>query len=204
MTRRRNLRPEEEELWQAVARSARPLHAKSKGLFRSEDKGNPTRPPVSDPSAPGLEIAKNWLEPFRIGQKSRTIHRHDSSPSSLHGLQAASVQMDAKLHNRMIKGKLGPDARIDLHGMTLAEAHPELIRFILNAHASGSRLVLVITGKGRRIDDSGPIPQRTGVLRHQVPHWLRMPPLSHIVLQTTEAHLKHGGSGAYYVYLRKV
>ena len=87
--------------------------------------------------------------------------------------------------------------------MTLAEAHPELIHFILNAQSAGMRLVLVITGKGKRRDDTGPIPQRVGALRHQVPQWLRLPPLGPAVLQITEAHLKHGGSGAYYVYLRK-
>ena len=58
--------------------------------------------------------------------------------------------MDAKAFARMSRGKLSPEARIDLHGMTLAEAHPELIGFILNAQAQGLRLVLVITGKGKR------------------------------------------------------
>ncbi|OZA05706.1 MAG: hypothetical protein B7Y02_15405 [Rhodobacterales bacterium 17-64-5] len=85
----------------------------------------------------------------------------------------------------------------------LAEAHPELIRFILNAQSAGLRLVLVITGKGKPGPDHGPIPVRTGVLRHQVPHWLHMAPLGPAVLQVTEAHLKHGGGGAYYVYLRR-
>jgi DNA-nicking Smr family endonuclease len=103
----------------------------------------------------------------------------------------------------MTRGKLQPEARIDLHGMTLAEAHPELIRFILNAHAQGLRLVLVITGKGKRRDDLGPIPNRIGALRHQVPGWLHLPPLGPSVLQVTEAHQRHGGSGAYYVYLRR-
>jgi DNA-nicking Smr family endonuclease len=65
------------------------------------------------------------------------------------------------------------------------------------------RLVLVITGKGKPAPDHGPIPTRTGVLRHQVPHWLRMAPLGPAVLQVTESHLKHGGGGAYYVYLRR-
>jgi DNA-nicking Smr family endonuclease len=40
-------------------------------------------------------------------------------------------------------------------------------------------------------------------LRHQVPHWLRLPPLSQAVQQVAEAHLKHGGAGALYVYLRR-
>ncbi|MGL4321553.1 MAG: Smr/MutS family protein, partial [Paracoccaceae bacterium] len=104
---------------------------------------------------------------------------------------------------KMTRGKLAPEARIDLHGMTLSEAHPELISFILNAHSAGLRLVLVITGKGKPKADHGPIPYRTGVLRHQVPQWLRLPPLGPAVLQVSEAHLKHGGSGAFYVYLRR-
>jgi len=104
----------------------------------------------------------------------------------------------------MRKGKLLPEARLDLHGMTLAEAHPELIRFVLNAHSAGMRLVLVITGKGKDRDRGGPIPTRFGALRHQVPHWLALPPLGPVVLQTAEAHLRHGGSGAFYVYLKRI
>jgi DNA-nicking Smr family endonuclease len=124
-------------------------------------------------------------------------------PFASANLRTAPLQMDAKAFGKMTRGKLLPEARIDLHGMTLSEAHPELIRFILNAHADGLRLVLVITGKGKRGDDTGPIPQRMGVLRHQVPIWLRQAPLGPTILQVAEAHLKHGGAGAYYVYLRR-
>jgi DNA-nicking Smr family endonuclease len=41
------------------------------------------------------------------------------------------------------------------------------------------------------------------VLRHQVPQWLRLPPLGNVVMQVTPAHIRHGGHGAYYVYLRR-
>jgi DNA-nicking Smr family endonuclease len=109
--------------------------------------------------------------------------------------------MDAKIHARMVRGKLAPEARLDLHGMTLAEAQPELIRFVLNAQEAGLRLVLVITGKGKMTFE--PVPRPIGALRHQVPHWLRLPPLAQAVQQVTEAHLKHGGGGALYVYLRR-
>ena len=61
--------------------------------------------------------------------------------------------MDAGTFGRMRKGKLSPEGRIDLHGMTLAEAHPALISFILGSRAKGRRFVLVITGKGRVTDD---------------------------------------------------
>ena len=107
--------------------------------------------------------------------------------------------MDARSFGKMKRGKLVPEGRIDLHGMTLAEAHPALIGFILAAHAAGKRLVLVITGKGRERDGHN----RNGVLRHQVPQWLTMAPIGQAVLQIAPAHLRHGGHGAYYVYLRR-
>jgi DNA-nicking Smr family endonuclease len=140
---------------------------------------------------------------FSLGEKARPKAAHDIAPDLRDALAAAPLAMDAKTHARMTRGKLAPEARIDLHGMTLAEAHPELIRFVLNAQSAGLRLVLVITGKGKRGVDVGPIPQRMGALRHQVPQWLRLAPLAPAVLQVTEAHLKHGGAGAYYVYLRR-
>jgi DNA-nicking Smr family endonuclease len=130
--------------------------------------------------------------------------RLDLAPSVSEQLHRQPVVMDRKTHREMTRGKLEPEARIDLHGMTLAQAHPQLVNFLLGAQDRGSRLVLVITGKGKRGLDEGPIPQRQGVLRHQVPQWLRLPPLGAVVMQVTEAHLKHGGSGAYYVYLRRM
>jgi DNA-nicking Smr family endonuclease len=193
MVRRRRLSSEEEDLWHAVARTARALHPSR------------PRPPEADPppQVQPMHHAKPRLSPFALGEKSRMQDRRDLAPGPAERLANASLQMDAKTHGKMTRGKLQPEARIDLHGMTLAEAHPELIRFVLNAHAQGLRLVLVITGKGKRRDDDGPIPQRVGALRHQVPGWLHLPPLGPVVLQVTEAHQRHGGSGAYYVYLRR-
>ncbi|MEO0932076.1 MAG: Smr/MutS family protein, partial [Pseudomonadota bacterium] len=118
-------------------------------------------------------------------------------------LTGAPVNMDRKSFGKMKRGKLKPEARLDLHGMTLAEAHPALVSFILGSQSMGRRLVLVITGKGKDRDEGGPIPTRLGVLRHQVPQWLALSPLAGVVLQVTPAHLKHGGHGAYYVYLRR-
>jgi len=102
------------------------------------------------------------------------------------------------------RGKLKPEGRIDLHGMTVAQAHPALTSFVMSAHSSGKRLVLVITGKGgKRQDDWAIAPQRMGALKRQVPHWLTQAPMSQVVMQVTEAHIRHGGTGAYYVYLRR-
>jgi DNA-nicking Smr family endonuclease len=198
MSRRRHLKPEEEDLWQAVARTAQPLHPPKRAASASELQLPAALPKAKEPARP------ETLPAFRIGEKARTVLGHDLLPDLSARLSTAPLRMDAKAFARMSRGKLSPEARIDLHGMTLAQAHPELIGFILDAQAQGLRLVLVITGKGRRDTDDGPIPQRHGVLRHQVPQWLRQPPLGQAVLQVAEAHLRHGGSGAYYVYLRRV
>ena len=196
--RRRTLHPEEQEIWQAVARTAKPMHPMGH-VFLKPAEPKPALITPTQTAAP----ATTRLAVFRLGEKSRSKPGHDILPSLAESLSAAPLLMDAKTHGKMTRGKLSPEARIDLHGLTLSEAHPELIRFILNAQSAGMRLVLVITGKGKRGHDIGPIPTRMGALRHQVPQWLRLPPLSPAVLQISEAHLKHGGSGAYYIYLRR-
>lgn len=151
-------------------------------------------PPAASPRLPA----------FRVGEKSKPkTGGHDLAPNINEQLNDAPVRMDRKAFGRMKKGKLVPEARIDLHGMTQAQAHPILNRFIQESYARGFRLVLVITGKGKDRDEPGPMPVPRGVLKHQVPHWLASGPLRLMVLQVTEAHLRHGGSGAYYVYLRR-
>ena len=192
MSRRRTLHPDEHALWLTVARTAKPMHA---------DAVRHAATPFAIP--PDSKTAPQPVPLFRLGEKVRTSVAHNVASTLRDSLSAAPMQMDAKAYGKMTRGKLLPEARIDLHGMTLAEAHPELIRFILSAQSTGLRLVLVITGKGRGGPDHGPIPQRIGALRHQVPQWLRLAPLALAVLQVAEAHLKHGGTGAYYVYLRR-
>ena len=198
MSRHRTLRPEEEQLWHEVVRTIRPTAEAALARLRKPA-------PLAEPAfIPAVPDPKPQFSAFRLGEKSRPMRSAAYiAPSPTQVLAQAPLQMDARKHAKMAKGKLDPEARIDLHGMTMAEAHPELIRFILNAQTAGLRLVLVITGKGKQGSDHGPIPQRMGVLRHQVPLWLHQPPLGPAILQVTAAHLKHGGGGAYYVYLRR-
>jgi DNA-nicking Smr family endonuclease len=127
----------------------------------------------------------------------------DLAPGPAERLAAQPVRMDAKAHRRLTRGKLAPEDRLDLHGMTLAQAQPRLARFLIGAQGAGLRLVLVITGKGRDDDGRGPIPHRAGALRHEVPLWLAQPPLAPLVQQVVPAHARHGGGGAYYVWLRR-
>lgn len=195
MVRKRNLSDDERALWEQIARTTKPLHPGQKPTTQVPT--GKKNPPAAQPKPPTAQTA------FRVGEKVDHHGTHDLLPSLSEQLRGESLRMDHKKHGRMIRGKIAPEARIDLHGMTLAEAHPEMINFVLTSYSRGLRLVLVITGKGKDRDTGGPIPTRFGVLRHQVPQWLRMPPLTGIVLQVSPAAQKHGGHGAYYVYLRR-
>jgi DNA-nicking Smr family endonuclease len=110
--------------------------------------------------------------------------------------------MDSRRFAKLRRGRIEPEARLDLHGMTSERAHAALVGFLIAAHAAEKRLVLVITGKGRP-DDSPHQPRFHGVLRHSLPHWLAQAPLAGRILQVAPAHPRHGGSGAFYVYLRR-
>lgn len=188
------LSPEDRELWARVAQTARPLKADLAHIFDTQ----PDAPTVPVPPKPAP--ASRVLRP----QGSQSTPPHVLAQPLSEALAEAPVVMDKRRFQRMSRGKLQPEARIDLHGMTLAQAHGALNGFILRAQAEGLRLVLVITGKGRQVDDDGPIPRRRGALKHDVPQWLRMAPLAGAVLELREAHARHGGAGAYYVYLRRM
>lgn len=192
MTRKpRGLKPEEERLWQRVADSATPLDKPAPKPRYSAKLRTPGEKPAPKPAPEPYKPPR-----FRVGEAAETAMPAGATPSE-------PLRMDKKSFSRMKRGKSKPEARIDLHGMTAAAAHTALTAFLLRSHDRGLRLVLVITGKGRGSDDYGPIPQRIGVLRQQLPHWTSVPPLNRIVLQVTEAHQRHGGSGAFYVYLSR-
>jgi DNA-nicking Smr family endonuclease len=90
------------------------------------------------------------------------------------------------------------EGRLDLHGMTQAEAHPALTDFLAGAQDAGKRCVLVITGKGLRPDG------RAGVLRDAVPGWLNSPPNRRRILSFTPATPADGGTGALYILLKRL
>jgi DNA-nicking Smr family endonuclease len=91
---------------------------------------------------------------------------------------------------RLRRGRGEPEARLDLHGLTQEGAYRAAVGFLMRAQADGKRLVLIITGKG-------------GILRGSLPLWLGQADLKPLVAGVSEAHIRHGGSGAYYVTLRR-
>jgi len=180
----RGLRAEEKELWQQVARTARPMRPNKK--IEEKQSFAPAQVKSSGPA----------IDHFEIGSKAKT------ASTAIDRAPTPSLNMDKKTFQRMKRGKSRPEAKIDLHGMTAEEARSDLIEFLFRAQADGKRLVLVVTGKGRTGQDAG-LMSRPGVLRRSLPRWVSEAPLAPIVQQTTEAHQRHGGSGAFYVYLRR-
>jgi DNA-nicking Smr family endonuclease len=113
--------------------------------------------------------------------------------------------LDGNTQDRLNRGLIAPDATLDLHGMTQIAAHRALQHFLRGARAQDNRLIVVVTGKGnpRAPDAAAWTESPHGVLKEMVPRWLAEPGLAQWVARVQPAHIRHGGGGALYVYLRK-
>ena len=172
-------------------------------VTRDVAREQPTLLEAPPPSAPAPPIAqkpiKRSLAPGRTvkptGPKTPPISLPQTPPTVPSGL-------DRRTEEKLRKGRRTPDARLDLHGMSAARAHAALKIFIADSQAMGRRCVLVITGKGSDArPDFGEV--APGVLRREAPRWLSTPPLSQMVVNVSQAHTRHGGGGALYVYLKR-
>jgi DNA-nicking Smr family endonuclease len=177
---RRELSDEEHELWRGIARSVKPLRK------RAARPAADAKPAVAPP-AKAAKIAKA-AKPTKA-----------APPPAKATPPPRPASLPRREKQQLARGRVAIDKRIDLHGLTQAEAHTALGHFLRRAQHDGARFVLVITGKGARASDA-----ERGVLRRQVPHWLGLPELRDIVLGFEEAHVTHGGEGALYVRLRKL
>lgn len=106
----------------------------------------------------------------------------------------ARGQLDRQTVDKIAKGRLQLEARVDLHGMRQDEAYSLLLSFVSRAHQRGARYVLVITGKG---------PGGDGVLKRSVPAWLRTTPFQAYVSGLDHASRGHGGAGALYLRIKR-
>jgi DNA-nicking Smr family endonuclease len=117
--------------------------------------------------------------------------RAESAPAARPAAGRHVVQpFDRHDAQRLRRGQLAIEARLDLHGLTEAEAHHAVDRFVELCWSAGRRVVLVITGKG-------------GVLRALLPRWLAASRHHGRVLALSAAAPRHGGEGAYYLRLRR-
>ena len=137
------------------------------------------------------------------------VHEDDEGSPVVGGVSAVAPVVEAKTkavrrpsapddlsgQRRVRRGQHEIDARLDLHGHTQDTAHRELVDFLLWQASVGARCVLVITGKGRL---------GVGILRSRLFDWIADPALRPFIAGYAEAHARHGGAGATYVFLRPV
>jgi DNA-nicking Smr family endonuclease len=178
--RRRRLTEDEHKLWSGITRSILPLKR---------------RRPHSPPHDTVAIRAERPLMPARPRAEAPPPRQRPAPkpPPSLAGL-------DRRQKQRLARGTEPIDGRIDLHGRSQSEAHTALLAFLRRAQGDGARFVLVITGKGGA---AGRLAGERGILRRQVPLWLRLPEFRPYVLAAEAAHPAHGGEGALYVRLRR-
>jgi DNA-nicking Smr family endonuclease len=189
MSRRRHLSDDEEALWTGVTRAIKPLRPKAKPAKSTANKSTaklPARPSAGKVSSKSVAtLAVSAPAPSRV-QPSPA-----APPPSL-------APLGRRLKQRVARGREPIDGRIDLHGMTQAEAHGALLHFLQRARGDGAKTILVITGKGSRNAD-----RERGVLKRQVPMWLALPEFRPLIVGFDDAHVGHGGEGALYVRLRR-
>nr|MCA8836036.1 Smr/MutS family protein [Pseudomonadota bacterium] len=201
------------DLWQAVVKDIVPipedLREKSETIEKSAGKKSVKNfgkisGQVGSPKSPVLPTKPSPKSPPQPSVKpslKKTTKRPEVIVSAPRAL--TSPTMDRRNFNRLQKGQMPIDARLDLHGMTVEQAKLRLKSFLLNAHARGDRVILVITGKGLRSGfDEFNRPNR-GVIREGLPQWVKDKALAPMIVQITPAHRQHGGDGAFYLYLRR-
>jgi DNA-nicking Smr family endonuclease len=170
--RPRGLSEDERVLWSTITRSIAPL----KGRKRAED---------------AAEIAP---------AETRSTARPAASPAATPPRRTTPpplAPIDRRTKQRLARGATEIGGRLDLHGLTQAEAHAALARFLHGAQARDVKVVLVITGKG------GSDGEGRGVLKRQVPMWLEGAELRSLVIGYDNAGIGHGGAGALYVRVRR-
>ena len=107
---------------------------------------------------------------------------------------------DRDVARALSRGKLAPEATLDLHGMTLAAAERAVGQFLERVADRDLRVVLIVTGKGLR-EEGGRL--MGGRIRAEFVGWLNRADNRARVRSVRPAHPHHGGGGAFYVLLRR-
>jgi DNA-nicking Smr family endonuclease len=182
--RPRRLTEAERTLWSEVVRDVAPL--------------GPSKPLAT--TAPAEAEPEVSPEPAKREKKAKPDTRHIPSPAAAPNEPPPLAPLGRRMRQRIARGGHAIGGRLDLHGMTQREAHDALLRFLRTGQERGVTLVLVITGKGRAGADGA---SERGVLKRQVPQWLRLPAFRELIVGFEPAHVTHGGEGALYVRLRR-
>jgi len=96
---------------------------------------------------------------------------------------------------------------IDLHGYTLEEANKTIEKLIIKSHEKKIYKIIVVTGKGLHSqNEKDPyVSKNLGILKYSVPEFIsNNSNLMKIIHEIKDAKIEDGGSGAFYIYLKKI
>jgi DNA-nicking Smr family endonuclease len=116
---------------------------------------------------------------------------------------------DEKLPNKdykLNKKKTSITKHIDLHGFTLEEANKTIEKFINNSYDSGVSKIIVVTGKGlhSNVEKDPYVSKNLSILKYSVPEFIENNnELMKKILEIKDANIEDGGSGAFYILLKK-
>ena len=119
------------------------------------------------------------------------------------------LSSDEKLPNKdskLNKKKIFKTTHIDLHGFTLQEANKTIKNFINNAYNNGVSKIIVVTGKGLHSDvEKDPyVSKDLSILKYSVPEFIENSvELEKKIIEIKDAKIEDGGSGAFYIFLKK-
>ena len=202
-SRRRELSEEEHRLWQMVTKEATPLARRRKRALTEESASLAPLPmAVQSSDAPVVRARAKPLPAAPMASPPQSFK--PPQPPLLTGLDRRTTQ-------RLTRGQIDYEAKLDLHGHNQMEAHDALRAYLARCRAQGMRCVLVVTGKGESPysrhtlhgSDTWHAPERPGVLRTALPRWLGESEFRALVAGFQPAHPKHGGGGAFYIWLRR-
>ena len=95
--------------------------------------------------------------------------------------------------------------KIDLHGYTIEEANKAIEQFIQKCFEESVTKIIVITGKGLRSKnvENPYLSKDLSILKYSVPEFIeKNKSLTRLIIETTDAKIEDGGSGAFYIYLK--
>ena len=95
---------------------------------------------------------------------------------------------------------------LDLHGKTLDEANSIIENFIKKSYEDKVQKLIIVTGKGLHSDNENDpyVSKDLGILKYSIPEFVRNNgDLMKIISNMSEASVKDGGTGAFYIFLKK-
>ena len=94
----------------------------------------------------------------------------------------------------------------DLHGFTLEEANFKITELIKTSYTDGIRKLIIVTGKGLHSNNEKDpyVSKKLGILKYSVPEFIRnSKELMKLIYEIKDASVEDGGSGAFYIFLKK-